>query len=65
MVGRRTLNPSTLVRIQLPQPKFGGVVERFIALVLKTRDRNWSAGSNPAASAKFGRLPERLIGTVC
>lgn len=43
---------SSQVRILVTRQLFGSMVERFIALVLKTRDLNGSVGSNPTTSAK-------------
>lgn len=40
------------------------MVERFIAPALKTGDLRGSVGSNPATSAKLGKLPERSIGVA-
>jgi hypothetical protein len=51
--GQRILIPLIMVRVHVPQPSYGSVVEWFMALVLKTSDSNRSVGSNPTASANY------------
>gem|GEM_PF-5770314 len=40
----------------IPAHTQGGVVERFMAAVLKTAEAKASVGSNPTPSASFGSL---------